>query len=413
MDEYVDSDRPNYMPALAFVGILVGFQNLAIQADTQPDPFTRPALSVTQAFRLPPEMQPAEREEFLMEMLTEDDGPDADVPQAFWDDKDNPNLMEDFLRAAVDVEDLAQEEVPPPPEEEDAATPALPVIQPPPEAPTPPPPAPAPAPAERVETILRAAKSAPKAPAEKLPTPKTYQVRRGDTLSKIARRFDKRLSDLVVANSHLANIHALSPGTKIFLEKNQVIEHKVQAGESLWSISRSFNISVSEIVLANNLSDRNIFVNQVLKLPVKSSQTAAIARAKSAKKARFFDTPVEGRLTDRFGMRWHPINRRRTLHRGQDFAAPRGTLIQAAADGQVKRAAFVQGYGFLVELRHRNGYITRYGHCSKLLVQKGEWVRKGDPIAKVGSTGLSTAPHLHFEIRKNGVPKDPMKYLGT
>lgn len=112
-----------------------------------------------------------------------------------------------------------------------------------------------------------------------------------------------------------------------------------------------------------------------------------------------------------YGWRVDPINGNRAFHEGLDFTAPRGTKIRAAADGIVYASVRTPAYGNLVKLHHGAGLETRYAHASKLLVKKGERVVKGQTIALVGSTGRSTGPHLHYEIRLNGHPLDPRKYL--
>jgi len=124
-----------------------------------------------------------------------------------------------------------------------------------------------------------------------------------------------------------------------------------------------------------------------------------------------FSRPVNGRITSGFGMRNHPILRRRRLHAGIDFGASSGTPIRAAADGIVIAASYSRGYGNMVILDHGGGISTLYGHCSRLYVSSGQRIKRGQSIAAVGSTGLSTGPHLHFEVRVNGRPVNPMGKL--
>ncbi len=120
-----------------------------------------------------------------------------------------------------------------------------------------------------------------------------------------------------------------------------------------------------------------------------------------------FSKPVDGPQTSPFGYRFHPILKTRRLHTGIDFGAHSGSPIRAAADGIVVWAGYRGGYGNHVILDHGGGIMTLYGHASKLFVSSGARVKRGDRIAAVGSTGLSTAPHLHFEVRINGKPVDP------
>ncbi len=112
-----------------------------------------------------------------------------------------------------------------------------------------------------------------------------------------------------------------------------------------------------------------------------------------------------------YGWRIDPFNGNKAFHEGLDFTANTGTAIRAAADGIVSEAARTHDYGNLVKIQHGSGLETRYAHASKLLVKAGERVTKGQVVAEVGSTGRSTGPHLHYEIRLNGESLDPRKYL--
>jgi murein DD-endopeptidase MepM/ murein hydrolase activator NlpD len=118
--------------------------------------------------------------------------------------------------------------------------------------------------------------------------------------------------------------------------------------------------------------------------------------------------PVHGRLTSPFGQRFHPILGYVRFHKGVDLAASAGTPIVAAADGRVLSAGWHGGYGEQVEIAHAGGFETSYGHMSRIAARAGEIVRKGEVIGYVGSTGLSTGPHLHFEVTRNGRPLNPM-----
>lgn len=124
-----------------------------------------------------------------------------------------------------------------------------------------------------------------------------------------------------------------------------------------------------------------------------------------------FIRPVSGSITSGFGMRYHPILHRSRLHAGVDFGVGSGSPIYAVADGVVVFSGQMRGYGNVVVLDHGGGISTLYAHCSALLVGDGASVKQGENIARVGSTGMSTGPHLHFEVRKNGVPVNPVGAL--
>jgi murein DD-endopeptidase MepM/ murein hydrolase activator NlpD len=118
--------------------------------------------------------------------------------------------------------------------------------------------------------------------------------------------------------------------------------------------------------------------------------------------------PVAARITSSFGLRVHPILRFARMHRGIDFGAHYGQPIMAAADGQVSRAGWAGGYGRQVRLAHGGGMATSYSHMSRIIVEPGSLIRQGQVIGYVGSSGLSTGPHLHYEVYRNGVAINPM-----
>jgi murein DD-endopeptidase MepM/ murein hydrolase activator NlpD len=130
--------------------------------------------------------------------------------------------------------------------------------------------------------------------------------------------------------------------------------------------------------------------------------------ASGAERSAGLMTPVAGRITSGFGMRYHPILHFARMHAGIDFGAPWGSPIVAAADGTVVAAGYGGGYGRQVQIAHGGGIVTLYGHMSSIAATPGEPVRQGQVIGYVGSSGLSTGPHLHFEVKVNGRPVDPM-----
>jgi murein DD-endopeptidase MepM/ murein hydrolase activator NlpD len=126
--------------------------------------------------------------------------------------------------------------------------------------------------------------------------------------------------------------------------------------------------------------------------------------------ASFLRTPVNfRRISSVFGLREHPIFGTWRNHTGTDYAAPMGTPVRAIGDGVVVNAGWMGGYGRVIDIRHANGYVSRYGHLSRFAsgLHAGEHVKMGETIGFVGMTGWATGPHLHFEIRVNGVARDP------
>ena len=122
--------------------------------------------------------------------------------------------------------------------------------------------------------------------------------------------------------------------------------------------------------------------------------------------------PVEGaRLTSGFGVREHPVLGGRRIHKGIDLAAPVGTPVYAPADGTVARAEWFSSYGLYIQIEHSASIETRYGHLSKVNVEAGQQVHRGDIIGFVGTTGRSTGPHLHYEVRVAGEAVNPVTYM--
>jgi murein DD-endopeptidase MepM/ murein hydrolase activator NlpD len=122
--------------------------------------------------------------------------------------------------------------------------------------------------------------------------------------------------------------------------------------------------------------------------------------------------PSSHNITSYYGNRFHPVLKKYKMHTGIDIGAPSGSSVIAANKGVVIVAGWQSGYGNTVIIDHGGGIATLYAHCSRLLVSTGQSVDSGSVIAKVGSTGLSTGPHLHFEVRKNGATVNPLQYTG-
>jgi len=122
---------------------------------------------------------------------------------------------------------------------------------------------------------------------------------------------------------------------------------------------------------------------------------------------------IGGWISSHFGYRADPFTGRGAFHAGVDFAGPPGARVIATGPGVVSYSGYKNGYGYVVEITHPTGYLTRYGHNSRNLVREGQTVQKGDPIAIIGSTGRSTGTHVHFEVERDGNTLNPMRYLSA
>ncbi len=167
-----------------------------------------------------------------------------------------------------------------------------------------------------------------------------------------------------------------------------------------------------ESMLMNNQSilDR---LDREIKLEFESYKKLLSTLERKEDSLRFLPAikPVpNGRLTDGFGKRRHPIFKRIMFHKGIDLAANRGTPVLAPADGYVTFTGRNGGYGLFVTINHKYGFETKYGHLQKIYVRRGQFVKRGDKIGEVGNTGLSTAPHLHYEVLYKGKNVNPLNY---
>ncbi|MCS7230515.1 MAG: M23 family metallopeptidase [Elusimicrobiota bacterium] len=204
------------------------------------------------------------------------------------------------------------------------------------------------------------------------------------------------------STNYIEALGLLYPGRTLLVHNKKGMLYKVKEDKiDMFSLSKKFNKSVEELCLANNLSPfHQLNKNDLIYLPNKYI------------KFKDFMLPISNpKITSGFGLRLHPIFGILKYHEGIDLKQRYGAPVRAACDGKVIFAGWAEGYGKLVILKHHKGYTTYYGHLSKIRVKVGQWVNKGQIIGNVGNTGWTTGPHLHFEIRKNGIPVNPKKLI--
>ncbi len=261
----------------------------------------------------------------------------------------------------------------------------------------------------RVEAVPGAA--AP-TPATLEPTARvvTHIVARGETLSGIAAAYGVSVATVAWA-SGLSDPNRILPGQKLEFPTVDGVIHRVARGDTLFDIARLYQVDVMSIVRANGVSDPDtLYPGQVLVVPGATPRAAATVSGgpsvtTAAASSSGFIWPLRGAVTSYFGPRWGGF------HTGIDIAGSYGATIRAARSGRVTFAGYYGNYGRTVIIDHGGGLSTLYSHASKLLVTAGQDVAQGQAIAQVGSSGNSTGPHLHFEVRVNGQPKNPMNYL--
>ncbi len=196
--------------------------------------------------------------------------------------------------------------------------------------------------------------------------------------------------------------------------------HVVKKGETLYRIAKTYGADLLDVMEVNDISDprvlspgMEIFIPGAARpldvpppAPGATPEPEPVPAPKlAAPHGAALRWPVKGVLYSRFGIR------QGQRHDGIDIAAPEGTAIMAAAGGTVAYAGRQSGYGSIVILKHDGGLVTLYAHASTVLVQEGERVEAGKPIAKVGQSGRTSGPHLHFEVRQGTRPRNPLFYL--
>lgn len=229
---------------------------------------------------------------------------------------------------------------------------------------------------------------------------KVHKVRSGETLWDIAHKHGLNIDSLIGANN-ISNMNSIKPGQEFKILPVKGIIYRVSPGESLGSIARKFDIKEDTVMQDNNIEDASsLEVDQ--KLILRGAKPEFSYQDRLDQK---FMYPINTRITSYYGPRWGRI------HEGLDFAAPMGSPIRVVSSGRVVYSGWSGGYGYVVIVEHQKGLRTLYAHNSKLLVNVGESVGKGEVIARSGNTGNSTGPHLHFEVQVNGRPENPLDYI--
>lgn len=252
---------------------------------------------------------------------------------------------------------------------------------------------------------------------------KKYVISEGDTLSEVANNHDMRLRELMNINPDINEESVLKIGQEINLSVPKPLVSVKTSEELIYSepiqktveyqyddskftdyskVIQKGKDGVKEVtansIRINGIEEEKIIVaEKVVEEPAKEIVVVGTKQ---------FRIPVNGRLTSGFGKRWG------VMHEGIDLAAPTGTSIYASESGKVVYSGWNDGgYGYLIKIDHGNGLITYYAHNSKNFVSVGDYVNRGDLIGAVGSTGYSTGSHVHFEIREDGVAKNPSDFL--
>ncbi len=228
-----------------------------------------------------------------------------------------------------------------------------------------------------------------------------HEVSKGETLSEIADKYGVPLKSIVQANGIL-DANRLRIGTMLRIPGKALggVWYEVQPGDTLSGIAHRHGLGWKVLQLTNDIaSPRHLRVGAKIFIP-NGSESAFRCPLR---------VPID--VTSKYGHRYHPITGRYRLHEGIDFRASVGTRVYAAQSGKVIYAGRRGGYGKVVGIQHAGDWTTWYGHLSRIRVSVGGKVDQGQVIGLSGNTGMSTGPHLHFEIRYKGKSENPVRYL--
>lgn len=251
----------------------------------------------------------------------------------------------------------------------------------------------------------------------------SYRVQPGDTLSGIAARAGVSAAQIRAVNARLRGTDQVQAGWVLTLPDRTLPArtHTVKSGENLSVIAARYGLSLSALLRANPAyqGGKAVWVGARLTIPARSAaptaapaarSTATVRAASSSGRSGGWLWPVAGYHGVSSGYGPRVLDSVREDHLGVDIVAPVGTPVRAARSGRVleSRPDFDRGWGWTVVLEHPDGWITRYAHLSANLVKKGELVVRGQPVGRVGNTGRSTGPHLHFGTYLRWNPRDPL-----
>lgn len=248
----------------------------------------------------------------------------------------------------------------------------------------------------------------------------TYVVQPGDVLGNIAEKYNVSVNTILWENNLSWN-STIRPGQKLSILPQSGINYEIKSGDTVLAIAKKYQTEASDIVEINKLADAgDIAIGDTLFIPngVKPTQVVSSYKPPTPVYSNDDDIPANAEdINTGTKFLWPTISKRITQyynwsHTGLDIGDKTGNPIYAAEAGKVEKAGWNSGgYGNYVIINHGNGLKTLYGHASKLLVSVGDSVSRGETIALIGSTGRSTGPHLHFEVRVDNARKNPLNYI--
>jgi len=234
----------------------------------------------------------------------------------------------------------------------------------------------------------------------------SYTIEKGDMIGRIAIRTGLNEDSLISVNN-IKNTRLIQIGQVIKIPNQDGIYYSLKAGDTLENLAEKYNTTVEYIKIVNELFSDAVPANTSLFIPgAKLDWTS-----RQEINGDLFIWPTSGRVSSLYGYRMAPFAGTRMFHTGIDIAAPMGSPIRAAMAGRITQIGNDESWGNFVVVSHHSGYRTFYAHMSVVRVKAGAYVETGERIGDVGSTGLSTGPHVHFTVYKNGVTVNPLSLL--
>ncbi len=260
-----------------------------------------------------------------------------------------------------------------------------------------------------------------------------YTVQKGDTLSEIALTVGLPLDEIIALNDSLENENSvIHPDEELIITVPEpelsVVWKETERVEEIYDLPTEYIYNDSwytnhsevitqpsagcrdAVIMTTRMDDKEIS-REVLYEEIKAPAVAKVVEVGTIIPPTFIKPISGGRMSSPFGRRKKPKAGASSFHKGIDWATPVGTSVYASSGGTVVKAGWGSGYGYVVYINHPNGMQTRYGHLSKVYAKVGQTVKQGEVIAASGNTGVSTGPHIHFEILVGGTQVDPMNYL--
>jgi len=237
-----------------------------------------------------------------------------------------------------------------------------------------------------------------------------HSVEDGETIADIATALGVTVSNLLASN-RLFGGEQLQPNQVLYASDEGIV-HIIQSGQTLTDIARSYAIPLETLTEANDITSNSIiFAGDRILIPGATTSFWDNAVVLSKGVSTQFIWPLEGEVVSEYGWRVHPVLGNRHHHDGIDLDVPEGTTVRAAAGGEVFFYGDQPGYGNVLIIEHANGFYSLYGHLADSFVFVGQYVEMGQAVAQSGNTGISSGPHLHFELRNREYPIDPERYL--